>query len=52
MGRWVQAWFDRHKQDEDGPIFALGELTLALLFLWLLIVAMRLLVDALGIVPL
>ena len=46
------AWFEQHRQDEDWPIYALGYLALALLFLLLLIVAARLLFDALGIVPL
>ncbi len=50
--RWVLAWFEQHKQDEDWPIYALGYLALALLFLLLLVVALRLLFDALGIVPL
>lgn len=51
---WVRvlAWFEQHRLDEDWPIYALGYLTLALLFLLLLIVAARLLFDALGIVPL
>ncbi len=52
MGRRVLAWFEQHRQDEDWPIYALGYLTLALLFFLLLVVAVRLLLDTLGLVPL
>ncbi len=52
MWGWVRTWFEQHKQDEDWPISALGYLALALMFLLLLVVALRLLLDALGLVPL
>ncbi len=47
----TQADYDRARR-EDWPIYALGESALIVLFFLLLIVAVRLLLDALGIMPL
>ena len=49
---WVRAGFEPSKHDEDWPVYALGEAALIFLFCLLLIVAVRLLLDALGIASL
>ena len=49
---WIRAWYAPRKHDEDWPVYALGDAALIFLFCLLLIVAVRLLLDALGIASL
>ncbi len=52
MWEWVLAWFNRYQHDEDWPVYVLGFLILAVMVVLLVIVAVGLSLDALGIMPL